>query len=179
MAPGQVSGLGHETRRGKPQVLVHVSTGQGSPFWNSGFLSHSHMEKPTESANTAPASWPRVPCDIVAGERPAAQQSLGVAGEPPAIARGPDLRSSSRRRSSLHFSHDQNIKTQYKNGRNPRTMLQELRRRISAAMYGWDYPISLANLHLPGFWARDSLGISVSVAPHTLHTPYVKANLPG
>ena len=30
-------------RRGKPQVLVHVSTYQGNPFWNSGCLSHSHM----------------------------------------------------------------------------------------------------------------------------------------
>ena len=30
-------------RRGKPQVLVHVSTYQGNPFWNSGFLSHSHV----------------------------------------------------------------------------------------------------------------------------------------
>ena len=32
------------TRRGKPQVLVHVSTYQGNPFWNSGFLSHSQMD---------------------------------------------------------------------------------------------------------------------------------------
>ena len=31
------------TRRGKPQVLVHVSTYQGNPFRNSGFLSHSHI----------------------------------------------------------------------------------------------------------------------------------------
>ena len=30
-------------RRGKPQVLVHVSTYRGNPFWNSGFLSHSHI----------------------------------------------------------------------------------------------------------------------------------------
>ena len=30
-------------RRGKPQVLVHDSTYQGNPFWNSGFLSHSHI----------------------------------------------------------------------------------------------------------------------------------------
>ena len=30
-------------RRGKPQVLVHVSTYQGNPFWNSGFLSHGHV----------------------------------------------------------------------------------------------------------------------------------------
>ena len=30
----------------------------------------------------------------------------------------------------------------------PRTMLQELRRRMSAAIYGWDCPY---NLHLPGF----------------------------
>ena len=29
--------------RGKPQVLVHVSTCQGKPFWNSGFWSHSHL----------------------------------------------------------------------------------------------------------------------------------------
>ena len=33
----------NETRGGKPQVLVHVSTYQGNPFWNSGFLSHSQM----------------------------------------------------------------------------------------------------------------------------------------
>ena len=32
-----------DDRRGKPQVLVHVSTYQGNPFWNSGFLSHSHL----------------------------------------------------------------------------------------------------------------------------------------
>ena len=31
------------TRRGKPQVLIHVSTYQGNPFWNAGFLSRSHM----------------------------------------------------------------------------------------------------------------------------------------
>ena len=30
-------------RRGKPQVLVHFSTYQGDPFWNSGFLSHSRL----------------------------------------------------------------------------------------------------------------------------------------
>ena len=27
-------------RRSKLQVLVHVSTYQGNPLWNSGFLSH-------------------------------------------------------------------------------------------------------------------------------------------
>ena len=37
-------GCGSKLNRGKPQVLVHVSTYQGNPFWNSGFLSHSHME---------------------------------------------------------------------------------------------------------------------------------------
>ena len=31
-------------RQGKPQVLVHVSTYRsGKPFWNSGYLSHSHF----------------------------------------------------------------------------------------------------------------------------------------
>ena len=30
-------------RRGKAQALVHVSTYQGKPCWNSGSLSHSHM----------------------------------------------------------------------------------------------------------------------------------------
>ena len=30
-------------QEGRPQVLVHVSTYQGKPFWKSGFLSHSHM----------------------------------------------------------------------------------------------------------------------------------------
>ena len=34
------------------------------------------------------------------------------------------------------------------NGRNPRTMLQELRRRISAASYGWDCPLPFI---YPGF----------------------------
>ena len=37
--------------RGKPRVLVHVSTYQGNPFWNSGFLSHCHME-------LFPLAWP-------------------------------------------------------------------------------------------------------------------------
>ena len=36
-------GCGSKLRRGTPQVLVHVSTYQGSPFWNSGFLNHGHL----------------------------------------------------------------------------------------------------------------------------------------
>ena len=31
------------------QVLVHVSTYQGNPFWNSGFLSHSQVVGPAPS----------------------------------------------------------------------------------------------------------------------------------
>ena len=42
--PSQANGCGSKlNRRGKPQVLVHVSTYQGNPFWNSGILSHSRM----------------------------------------------------------------------------------------------------------------------------------------
>ena len=35
-------------QEGKPQVLVHVSTYQGNPFWDSGFLVPVLIEKATE-----------------------------------------------------------------------------------------------------------------------------------
>ena len=39
----QAYGCGSKlTRRGNPQVLVHSTSRSGKPFWNSGFLSHSH-----------------------------------------------------------------------------------------------------------------------------------------
>ena len=48
-------------RRGKPQVLVHVSTYRlGNPFWNSGFLSHSHtlaMGPSFFSVQRMPTTW--------------------------------------------------------------------------------------------------------------------------
>ena len=37
------NGRGSKLTRRVTQVLVHVSTYQGNPFWNSGFLSHSQM----------------------------------------------------------------------------------------------------------------------------------------
>ena len=48
-------------RRGKPQVLVHVSTYQGTPFWNSGFLRHSHILRfvdlvPSREVRLAPSN---------------------------------------------------------------------------------------------------------------------------
>ena len=47
------------------QVLVYVSTYQGNPFWNSGLLSHSHMNadtwyiKDAETGRVAPDPRPR------------------------------------------------------------------------------------------------------------------------
>ena len=40
-------------RRGKPQVLVYVSTYKGNPFWISGFLSHCHIPH-IQQLNKAP-----------------------------------------------------------------------------------------------------------------------------
>ena len=44
----QISGCGSKlNRRGKPQILVHVSTHHGNPCWNSDFFSHSHIQMGT------------------------------------------------------------------------------------------------------------------------------------
>ena len=45
-------------RGGKPRVLVHVSTSQGNPFWNSGCLSHSHLAMSTRNPRKKPFSSP-------------------------------------------------------------------------------------------------------------------------
>ena len=41
--PKATWGVAQNYTAGVTQVLAHVSTYQGNPFWNSGFLSHSHI----------------------------------------------------------------------------------------------------------------------------------------
>ena len=61
------------SRRGKPQVLVHVSTYQGNPFWNSGFFEPHPMQttRPFSGGDPSPPSVPQLwAAPSAAGLRP-------------------------------------------------------------------------------------------------------------
>ena len=77
-------------RRAKPQALVHVSTYQGKPFWNSGVLSHSHVLGERVIWTKARILWSQL------APLPFSSQHVGLLERPShAMARGSDWRDGS------------------------------------------------------------------------------------